>query len=203
MPRFRKKPVVIDAFHFTGNHYTFDLLDELGCPPLIGDASRPNTLKTADGRTDTGWYINPADGMLMIRTLEGDMRASIGHYIIKGVKGEFYPCDPDIFAATYETTHGSEDDQASPNLAALLRDATQHVSTATAQTSALTGAILGISEQIEGLRGQTLPKHIRTVLNELRHEAHYLRDDGPGSYKDGYKAALDDVERYLKESLAP
>ncbi|RTE47909.1 hypothetical protein [Actinobaculum sp. 352] len=106
------------------------------------------------------------------------------------------------FADIYEPTDTGEDDQASPDLAALLRDATQHVSTATAQTSALTGAILGISEQIEGLRGQTLPKHIRTVLNELRHEAHYLRDDGPGSYKDGYKAALDDVERYLKESLA-
>ena len=39
---------------------------------------------------------------LVIHTLEGDMEASIGDYIIKGVNGEFYPCKPDIFAKTYE-----------------------------------------------------------------------------------------------------
>lgn len=39
---------------------------------------------------------------LTIKTLEGPVRASIGDYIIKGIKGEFYPCKPDIFEATYE-----------------------------------------------------------------------------------------------------
>jgi hypothetical protein len=39
---------------------------------------------------------------LHIPTLEGDMNASVGDYIIKGVQGEFYPCKPDIFEATYE-----------------------------------------------------------------------------------------------------
>lgn len=39
---------------------------------------------------------------MTIKTLEGDMVASIGDYIIKGVKGEFYPCKPDIFKQTYE-----------------------------------------------------------------------------------------------------
>ena len=39
---------------------------------------------------------------LVIHTLEGDMEASIGDYIIKGVNGEFYPCKPNIFAKTYE-----------------------------------------------------------------------------------------------------
>ena len=38
----------------------------------------------------------------MVRTLEGHMRANLGDWIIKGVKGEFYPCKPDIFEATYE-----------------------------------------------------------------------------------------------------
>lgn len=42
------------------------------------------------------------DGTLTIRTLEGDMTANKGDWIIKGVQGEFYPCKPDIFAATYE-----------------------------------------------------------------------------------------------------
>ncbi|MFM9596855.1 hypothetical protein ACKI1O_46745, partial [Streptomyces scabiei] len=42
------------------------------------------------------------DGELIIYTLEGDMKASVGDFIIKGVHGEFYPCKPDIFEETYE-----------------------------------------------------------------------------------------------------
>ena len=38
----------------------------------------------------------------VIETLEGDMRADVGDYVIRGVKGEIYPCKPDIFAATYD-----------------------------------------------------------------------------------------------------
>jgi hypothetical protein len=45
---------------------------------------------------------NHSEGGLVIATLEGGMRASLGDFIIKGVQGEFYPCKPDIFAATYE-----------------------------------------------------------------------------------------------------
>jgi hypothetical protein len=45
---------------------------------------------------------------LAIKTLEGDHTASIGDYIIKGVKGEFYPCKPDIFAMTYDEVDGSQ-----------------------------------------------------------------------------------------------
>ena len=41
-------------------------------------------------------------GYIEIETLEGYMKASFGDYIIKGIKGEFYPCKPDIFEATYE-----------------------------------------------------------------------------------------------------
>jgi hypothetical protein len=43
-----------------------------------------------------------ADGTLSIRTLEGVMRANVGDYVIRGIKGEIYPCKPDIFHATYE-----------------------------------------------------------------------------------------------------
>ena len=42
------------------------------------------------------------DGEVIIRTLEGDMKADIGDFIIKGVNGEFYPCKPDIFWKSYE-----------------------------------------------------------------------------------------------------
>lgn len=78
--QYRKKPVVIEAEQFTGDH--------LG--PLISEA-----IKGADA------YVE-ANGALIIRTLEGNMLANDGDWIIKGVKGEFYPCKPDIFAKTYD-----------------------------------------------------------------------------------------------------
>lgn len=49
---------------------------------------------------------NLEDQRLGIETLEGVMEASVGDYIIKGVKGEFYPCKPDIFETTYEEVKG-------------------------------------------------------------------------------------------------
>ena len=77
MPNFRKKPVTIEARQWSGSN-AVDLLD------WITPAARQ------EGST------------LIIPTLEGDHEASLGDWIIKGVKGEFYPCKPDIFAATYE-----------------------------------------------------------------------------------------------------
>lgn len=75
--KFRKKPVVIEAIQWIG------FWDDLG--PFKSYAS-----------------FHLSDGVLKIRTLEGDMIASIGDWIIRGVKGEYYPCKPDIFEATYE-----------------------------------------------------------------------------------------------------
>jgi hypothetical protein len=76
MPFFRKKPVVIEAVQFTGN---FDEIEKF----IGGDAEL-------------------RDGGLVVATLEGPLRASLDDWIIKGVKGGFYPCKPDIFKATYE-----------------------------------------------------------------------------------------------------
>lgn len=73
-----KKPVEIEALEFNG--YNFQ-----ECKEFIGENNIDNTLK----------YPN-------IKTLEGVMRVSEGDYIIKGVKGEFYPCKPDVFALTYD-----------------------------------------------------------------------------------------------------
>lgn len=79
MAKYRKKPVIVEAVQWTGNNY-----DEI-CEFC------------------TGILIDPVgDGKLKIPTLEGDHIASIGDYIIKGVKGEFYPCKHDIFEQTYE-----------------------------------------------------------------------------------------------------
>jgi hypothetical protein len=76
---FRKKPVVIQAVQFTG-----DNADEIG--HFAGLAAR----------------IAGRGARLEIQTLEGVMTASPGDWIIRGVKGEFYPCKPDIFDASYE-----------------------------------------------------------------------------------------------------
>jgi len=78
MPKYRKKPVVIEARQFYANS--------------------PDAQAVADWG---GGYLTD-DGHLVIHTLEGDMTAADGDSIIKGVKGEFYPCKSDIFAATYE-----------------------------------------------------------------------------------------------------
>ena len=80
---YRKKPIVIEAFKWTGDTY------QPGVPLWIGDAFREGLVE----------YV--AEG-IKINTLEGDMIASPGDYIIKGIKGEIYPCKQDIFEASYE-----------------------------------------------------------------------------------------------------
>ena len=110
--KFRKKPVTIEAMEFGPTapdaHALSGWMEDNLCPFLIGNATEPETLRYPDqiegdnSRPDKGHYIDPATGDLMIRTLEGDMRAIPGDWIIRGVQGEFYPCKPDIFEATYE-----------------------------------------------------------------------------------------------------
>lgn len=81
MAKFRKKPVVIEAVQFDGSKESATKVLFFIDPTLPPDAEASD---------------------LTIKTLEGEMHASPGDWIIKGVKGEFYPCKPDIFAATYE-----------------------------------------------------------------------------------------------------
>lgn len=78
--KYRKKPVVIEAVQWNGENVK-ECMEF--CPPLLEETYRAN-------------------GKLTIPTLEGKMLADTGDFIIKGVKGEFYPCKPDIFAATYD-----------------------------------------------------------------------------------------------------
>ena len=80
MARYRKKPVVIEAMQY--GPYTAPSLE------LVAFLSGAKVKAYTEG--------------LMIETLEGNMLASPGDWIIKGVKGEFYPCKSDIFEMTYE-----------------------------------------------------------------------------------------------------
>jgi hypothetical protein len=91
MPKFRKKPVVIEAMLYPG----FREIHEASRVFLWLDEHE------AEYNHNSGW--------LTITTLEGSMRVSPGDWIIKGVKGEFYPCKPDIFEATYEIVQDDEE----------------------------------------------------------------------------------------------
>lgn len=81
--RFRKRPLEVEAVQFDGQQVR-------------------NVLEAFDNKIN---YV-ASDGVdrlfLSIRTLEGLMEVSPGDWIIKGIKGEFYPCKPDVFEATYE-----------------------------------------------------------------------------------------------------
>lgn len=76
--KYRKKPVEIEAMHFA-------------------DASRSGAIALWCGGSNVK---SPVE--IQISTLEGTMTARLGDYVIRGVQGEFYPCKPDIFDATYE-----------------------------------------------------------------------------------------------------
>lgn len=87
MPKFRKKPVVIEAIENTGTpERNREIIDWL-----------------RGSKTPAYMDTHPERGRcLSINTLEGAHWADIGDWIIRGVQGEAYPCKPDIFAATYD-----------------------------------------------------------------------------------------------------
>lgn len=81
---YRKKPVVISAVRFEDTPDSLVAIGRMGLDPIVVS------------------YAEPAAPILTIKTLEGVMSANVGDYVIRGVKGEFYPCKSDIFLQTYE-----------------------------------------------------------------------------------------------------
>lgn len=94
MPRFRKLPVEIEAFQIVPNGVI---------PEWFMDAKAAGLVRRHPA--DTSEKMR-GDRPVIIHTLEGDMEAMPGDWIIRGVKGELYPCKPDIFEATYERVDG-------------------------------------------------------------------------------------------------
>ena len=96
MPMFRGKPVVVEAVRFNG-------LNAAEIDDFVGKKLERDII-------DTAWKAGAAPPVmrLVISTLEGDMTASPGDWIIKGLKGEFYPCKPDIFEQKYEPVESKE-----------------------------------------------------------------------------------------------
>ena len=87
--KFKKKPVVIEAVQWTGENLK-EIIDFIGLHESVHKL-------TWEGYED----LVRREG-LKIFTLEGSHMASVGDWIIKGVKGEAYPCKPDIFSMTYD-----------------------------------------------------------------------------------------------------
>ncbi len=78
--KFRKRPVAIEAFQFRSGEQDGSVAADVAA----------------------GNVRYPEDGTMLIRTLEGEMIARSGDWVIRGVKGELHPCKPDIFEETYE-----------------------------------------------------------------------------------------------------
>ena len=89
--RYRKKPVVIDAYQVTEFDYDGFLMFSHFCNPpwWLDEATKERKICTK-GQS------------IYVETLEGDMRISINDYIVRGVDGELYPCKASIFEKTYE-----------------------------------------------------------------------------------------------------
>lgn len=79
--KYRKKPIIIDAIQWDGTVETAQFLVRWGEGHII-------------------WYFN--QNYISIMTLEGTMNVNINDWVIRGTKGEFYPCKPDIFSDIYE-----------------------------------------------------------------------------------------------------
>lgn len=100
--QFRKKPVVIEAMQWVGTAG--------GAIPIIAWVlNRGATARHHDAEPgiSRGGFSMTIPEFLAIDTLEGTMKAFPGDWIIRGVKGEFYPCKPEIFAATYEAVEAA------------------------------------------------------------------------------------------------
>lgn len=100
--KYKKKPVEIEAIQLT---------KENACEVLTFCNSSGDIIASND------------DGTISIKTLEGTMVANIGDYVIKGVAGEFYPCKPDIFEATYDLVEEETWEQHLPDLTMKLEPA--------------------------------------------------------------------------------
>lgn len=91
MAKFRKRPVVIEAFRFTVPMEDF-------LPRWLADAMREKKVRFIVPHTEPDH--------LLIETIEGTHRADLGDWIVRGIQGELYPVKPDIFALTYEPADG-------------------------------------------------------------------------------------------------
>ena len=102
--RYRKKPVVVDAMQLTGPAAEWHAVYRWVEANTLGSFDMNQLWIDPESFVwpESGISIDARDGRMVIATLEGGHWADPGDWIIRGVKGEFYPCKSDIFEATYE-----------------------------------------------------------------------------------------------------
>lgn len=105
MPKtYRQKPPEIQAMQYTAEsaEAVAEWLVENDYPWLVGNALEPETLRdpAQEGKPQLGIWIDPADGLLMIRIYGNDMKVNLGDYVVQGP--QFYPSPQDEFNAAYE-----------------------------------------------------------------------------------------------------
>ncbi len=100
--KYRKKPVVIEARQLTGSPSEMNRVHRWVEENTLGIFEPMAVIEGREPCPASGVSIDPRDGRMMIATLEGYHHADYGDWIIRGIKGEFYPCKPDVFEATYD-----------------------------------------------------------------------------------------------------
>ncbi|WP_328439334.1 hypothetical protein OHA71_23640 [Streptomyces sp. NBC_00444] len=172
--RYRKRPIEVDARPFTAATM-YEVLTWI----------RENGGKATEGADRSG-------PVLIIQTLEGNMRADLGDWIIRGVQGEFYPCKPDIFAATYAPADGTpappaDWDTISDRVARAIN------SDLTAHKGRLDQGLLGIVPRLTAAVLGVLPEPADRAA--VRAEA--FRDAAGWASLNVHAAAADGVRRWL------
>jgi len=170
--KYTKKPVTIEAVQYDGNFRCLDIfsINEVG--------------KFELGKEDDGTPY------LLIPTLEGKMKCSKGDYVIRGVKGEYYPCKPDIFEMTYE--------QAAPPI----KQST--IDTNKVDVEKFIKEQLGLPEYIEiSSLGPIMESQYNLALNcyNKAKENLYTEDDVKQAYEWGSNASLGVSKTNLIKSL--
>jgi hypothetical protein len=98
MSKYRKKPVTIEAFQMTKARR----LDNSEWPAWLHQAWQLSTTELGSVFCSPDGELVGEPSRLFIQTLEGTMKVEWGDWIIQGIKGELYPCKPDIFELTYD-----------------------------------------------------------------------------------------------------
>lgn len=174
--QFRKKPVEIDAIHYDGSEdRTTKIIDWI--------LANGGTARWYEADFFRGEDEEPMPEHICIDTLNGTVRVSIGEWIIRGVKGEFYPCADDIFQETYDTVF---DDAATQKLFPLVENVNLGLPTQEKFFSNIIGAVTydeknhrGIftinDETWQGYMNAIEPTEMAIVVRGSTHDNTYVK----------------------------
>ncbi|MFE7717501.1 hypothetical protein ACFU44_00440 [Nocardia rhizosphaerihabitans] len=108
---YRKKPVAIEAMHFRADLTAPEAMDIYHWVErnTLGSFEPLDVIEGRKPYPESGVSIDPRDGRMIISTLEGLHWVDLDDRVLRGVQGEFYPCKPEIFEATYEAVGATQD----------------------------------------------------------------------------------------------